>query len=307
MLAVFGFGCSSSSSPGTVGGLPTGGDNNGERVQLVTTLYPLEFFANYIGGDLVEVNNLVAPGVEAHDFEPSPYHMRLMRSADMILFNGAGFEPWMERALDGLNDDPRVVVEAARGLVDEHEPVQNGGDSDEHLDPHVWLDLGNAARQVEKIRDALIQIAPNHQNEIQTNAQNLLNELTQLDSEFREGVKDCRMNTFVTSHSAFGHLADKYGLIQVPISGLSPESEPSPGTLADLIVEIKNTGVKYVLAESTGSKRLPETVAAEVGAEILPIHPLESLTLEQATNGADFISLMRENLTSLIVALECTK
>lgn len=306
MLVVIGLGCSSPSSSVTMVGLPTEGNNDGERVQLVTTLYPLEFFANYIGGDLVEVKNLVAPGVEAHDFEPSPYHMRLMRSADMILFNGAGFEPWMERALDGLNDDPRVVVEAARGLVDENEPEQNGVDS-ERLDPHVWLDLDNAARQVEKIRDALIQIAPDHENEILTNAKNLLNELTQLDTEFRSGVEDCRMNTFVTSHSAFGHLADKYGLIQVPISGLSPESELSPGTLADLIVEIRNTGVDYVLAESTGSKRLSKTVAAEIGAEILPIHPLESLTLEQATNGADFISLMRENLTSLTVALECTK
>jgi zinc transport system substrate-binding protein len=307
MLAILGFGCSSPSSSTTIVGLPTEGENDGERVQLVTTLYPLEFFANYIGGDLVEVKNLVAPGVEAHDFEPSTHHMRLMRSADMILFNGAGFEPWMERALNGLNDDPRVVVEAAFGLVDEHKPEQNAVDSDEHLDPHVWLDLGNAARQAEKIRDALIQIAPDHQNEIQTNAENLLNELTQLDAEFRDGVKDCRMNTFVTSHSAFGHLADKYGLVQVPISGLSPESEPSPGTLADLIVEIKNTGVDYVLAESTGSKRLSVTVAAEIGAEILPIHPLESLTPEQAANGADFISLMRENLTSLIVALECSQ
>ena len=150
-----------------------------------------------------------------------------------------------------------------------------------------------------------MQAAPDVEGVFQTNAANLLSDLVELDAEYREGVQGCRTDTFITSHSAFGHLASRYNLIQIPISGLSPESEPSPGALADLIKQVKNAGVGYVLAEPSNSKRLSETVAAEIQAEILPIHPLESLTREQASGGADFMSLMRDNLRSLETALEC--
>jgi len=276
-----------------------------EPIRLVTTLYPLEYFAKTIGGDLVEVTNLIAPGVEAHDFEPSPHHMRLMKEADIIVYNGSGFEPWMERALDGLNGDTRIVVEASLGLVDGNDNNSTNVDSEERTDPHVWLDLDNAAKQSEKIRDSLAEIAPIDVESIRSNTRNLLDELAEIDTEFSETIQGCAKDTFVTSHSAFGHLADRYGLVQIPLSGLSPESEPSPGTLADMVTRIRESGVTYILAEPATSKRLSETVAAEVGAEILPLHPLESLTPDQIAAGDDFMSIMLVNLNTLKIALEC--
>lgn len=286
-------------------GEPAQGTLVNERIHLVTTLYPLEYFAEYIGGDLVEVTNLIAPGVEAHDFEPSPDDMRLMREADIIVYNGSGFEPWMERALDGLNGDARIVVEASQGLVDEGDSGHSNVDMEDHMDPHVWLDLDNAAKQSDKIRTSMIELMPEDQEAIQANADRLMGELAELDTQYRDGVQDCGMDTFVTSHSAFAHLAERYGLIQIPITGLSPESEPSPRTLADLIAQIKSAGVSYVLAEPATSRRLSETVAVEIGAEILTLHPLESLTPDEVANGSDFMSIMRDNLQSLKIALEC--
>ena len=286
-------------------GVPVQGEQENERVQLVTTLYPLEFFAERIGGDLVEVTNLVAPGVEAHDFEPSPGHMRLMRGADLIVYNGLGFEPWMDRALAGLSDGSRIIVEAGRDLAGPAASSGAGLATDREVDPHVWLDPTKAAKQAEKIRDALIGVRPDSQSVFEANAQIVIEELSNLDGEFKAGVLNCRLDTFVAAHAAFGHLANRYGLVQVPISGLSPESEPSPGALAELTRRVKETGVKYVLAESIGSQRLPETVAAETGAEVLVLHPLAALTPQQADDGDDFMSVMRENLQTLKTVLEC--
>ena len=288
--------CSTPTSSATIIGVPVEGGQDNERVQLVTTLYPLEFFARRIGGDLVEVTNLVAPGAEAHDFELSPSHMRLMRGADVIVYNGLGFEPWIDRALEGLDDGSRIIVESALNLST---AAERG------VDPHVWLDPTKATKQAEKIRDALISVRPDSHSVFEANAQIVIEDLRKLDGEFKTGILDCRLDTFVTSHAAFGHLADRYGLVQVPISGLSPESEPSPGALAELTRRVKETGVKYVLAESIGSQRLPETVAAETQAEVLVLHPLASLTPQQVDAGDDFMSVMRENLQTLRAALEC--
>jgi zinc transport system substrate-binding protein len=173
------------------------------------------------------------------------------------------------------------------------------------MDPHVWLDLDNAAKQSDRIRTSIVELMPENQEAIQANADRLIRGLAELDTQYREGVQDCRMDTFVTSHSAFAHLADRYELIQIPITGLSPESEPSPRTLADLIAQIKSSGVGYVLAEPATSRRLSETVAAEIGAEILTLHPLESLTPDEIADGSDFMSVMHDNLQTLKIALEC--
>lgn len=305
ILAVFSFSCSSPQSSVTMIGVPAQGEQVNERVQLVTTLYPLEYFAERIGGDLVEVTNLVAPGVEAHDFEPAPSDMRVMGAADVIVYNGLGFEPWMDRALAGLSDGSRIVVEAGRDLAGLAASSGAGRATDGEVDPHVWLDPTKAAKQAENIRDALIDADPDSQSVFEANAQIVIEELSRLDDEFKAGVSSCRLDTFVAAHAAFGHLANRYGLVQVPISGLSPESEPSPGALAELTRRVKETGVKYVLAESIGSQRLPETVAAETGAEVLVLHPLAALTPQQADGGDDFMSVMRENLQTLITALEC--
>ena len=278
-----------------------------EKVRLVTTLYPLEYFARRIGGNLVDVTNLVAPGVEAHDFEPSPGDMRSMSAADVIVVNGAGFEPWIDRAVANLGGEPKLVIEASRAFSLNGASATAGATklSASGVDPHYWLDPLKASAQAEAVRDALMAVAPAHGEVYKNNAARLIEEIELLHDQYSSALQQCRLDTFVTSHAAFGHLASRYGLVQLPLTGTSPEAEPATARLARLTKQIRSAGVRYVLAETTGSRRLSQTVADEIGATLLDIHALESLTPEQASRGDTYLSIMRSNLESLRTALEC--
>lgn len=275
------------------------GSSSSTRTSVVTTLYPLEYFAQQIGGEEVSVTNLLKPGVEAHSFEPTPADIRKLDSADVILYNGPAFEPWMDRALEaiGSRGGPRLVIEASYGWVKENYPGE--------MEPHVWLDPFKAMDQVKLIRDGLSSADPDGAARYATNAQELLDRLSALDQRLVTGLDGCRQDHFVTSHAAFGHLAARYGLTQVPISGFSPEAEPGAGDMASIADTIRELGVEYIMVEPLISPAFAETLAREVGAELLPLHPLESLTPEQSKDGEDYFSLMDANLESLRLALGC--
>ncbi|MCH8063098.1 MAG: zinc ABC transporter substrate-binding protein [Chloroflexi bacterium] len=260
-------------------------------ILVVTTTYPLQYFAERIGGSAVEVVNLVSPGVEAHDFEPRPADIRLLDRADLVLYNGLGFEPWMGRALSNVSDRPRVIVEASKGAAND--------------DPHVWLDPLKAAQQVKLIRDALIGADASMSESFAQAGVALIEELQALNNRYADGLASCELTSFVTSHDAFGHLALRYGLDQIPVSGLSPESEPSAGELARLADEILEMGARYLLVEPGGSTRLLQTLASETGAQLLILHPLASLTKAEVQRGEDYFSIMGTNLTTLRTVLQC--
>ena len=299
--------CSSGTDRDPVAGGASSPPGRPEQVRLVTTLYPLEYYARRIGGNLVDVTNLVAPGVEAHDFEPSPRDMRSMRAADVIVVNGSGFEPWIDRAVANLSGEPKLVIEASRAFSLNGVSVAAGATklSAGGVDPHYWLDPLSAIAQVEAVLDALTAVAPAHRDIYEKNADRLIEEIELLHDQYSFALQQCRLDTFVTSHAAFGHLASRYGMVQLPLTGTSPEAEPATARLARLTRQIKDAGVRYVLAETAGSRRLSRTVADEIGATLLDMHPLESLTPEQASRGDTYLSIMRSNLESLSMALEC--
>ena len=279
-------------------------------LRAVTTLYVLEYFTRRIAGDSVEVVNLIPPGVEAHDFEPTPADIRKLDEADLIVYNGSGFESWIGRALKAIDDDSRIVMEVSRGLTDKPFAADDEeGDDGAHevLDPHLWLAPLKAIRQVNLIRDGLTRAKPARAQIYTENAQDLIGELEKLHHWHVAALRDCRLRKFVTSHAAFGYLAAAYGLEQVPISGLSPESEPSPRHMAKLVDTIRDLGVKHLLVEPGISPRLAETLASEVGATLLTLHPLENLTADELARGENYDSLMYANLDSLSTALECTQ
>jgi len=286
------------------------------KVGVVTTLYPIEYFARRIGGDLVNVVNLVPPGVEAHDFEPSAGDIRAITNAELVLYNGAGFEPWIDRALASAGGSA-LRVEVAAGLAtlegeehghgeeeDEHADGEQGGD--EHiLDPHVWLDPLRATVQAAAVRDALKQLRPDAAAQFDAGAAALIAELESLHAGFVSGLAGCGFGLFVPSHAAFAYLANRYGLEQRAMAGVSPEAESTPAELARLAGELRSLGVKHVLVEPNISPRQAETLAREIGAAVLPLHPLESLTADEAQRGETYFSIMRANLESLRTALQC--
>ncbi|MBI4203372.1 MAG: zinc ABC transporter substrate-binding protein [Chloroflexi bacterium] len=286
-----------------------GGANNASptptataRLSAVTTIYPLEYFTRRVGGDMVSVVNLVPPGVEAHDFEPSPSDIARIRSADLVVYNGGGFEPWIDRALKSSTNPGRIVVEAAHHEEEDGE----GHGEEEHEDPHLWLDPLEAIEMVERIVTGLAQARPADVQALEANGEALAQELNALHGRYLAGLAECRQTVFAVSHAAFGHMAERYGLEQVAITGITPEAEPSPGQLAAIADRLRGLGVKYVLVEPILSPALSQTIAKEIGADLLPLHPLESLTPAEAQRGETFLTIMDANLANLRTALECT-
>lgn len=273
--------------------LPRGGTNSPQRLRVVTTVYPLYEFTRQVAGERAEVLLLLPSGAEPHDWEPTPRELAILSSADLFIYNGAGLEPWVSQVKETLPS--RVaVVEASRGL-----PLLE----ERGLDPHVWLDPTLAQRQVEAIRDGLSRVDPEHRAIFAARAASYIRLLKELDRQFEESLAAARQRTFVTSHAAFGYLARRYRLEQVPIMGLNPEAEPAPERLAEMVRLCRRLGIRYVFFETLVSPRVAETLAREVGARTLMLNPLEGLTEEELRQGKDYLTVMRENLNNLQVAL----
>jgi zinc transport system substrate-binding protein len=263
-------------------------------VSVVASFYPLAEAAQQVGGAAASVTNLTAPGVEPHDLELTPQQIAAISTADVVLYLGGGFQPAVE---DALTDATGTTVDVSAGLRSLPVPA---GESDASLsaDPHVWLDpvlYGDIVRTTEQ---ALAGASP-------SNAAAFDARLRALASEYRTGLSDCARNVIVTSHAAFGYLAQRFGLQQEPISGLSPDAEPTPDRLAELKALVERDGVTTIFTEDLVSPKVAETLAQETGATTAVLNPLESLTPDEVSAGDDYASVMRQNLSELRTALGC--
>jgi zinc transport system substrate-binding protein len=268
------------------------GATNGSsgRTSVVAAFYPLAFAAEQIGGSKVDVTNLTPPGAEPHDIELTPKEVGRIQTADIVLYLSHGFQPAVEQAVDGASGK-RVDVLEGIGLR------QGVGDEAGKTDPHVWLDPVLYARVIERIGAALGR---------PRRAAALARRVLALDRAYRIGLADCSRRDFVTSHAAFGYLAGRYHLHQVPITGIDPESEPSPQHLQDLIRLVRRDHVKTVFFERLVSPRLAETVARDAGAKTAVLDPIEGLTPSEQDKGFTYLTLMRQNLRELRSALGCS-
>ena len=269
---------------------------------VVASFYPLEEAVSQVGGGLVTVENLTPPGVEPHDLELAPDDIETIVTADVVIYLGGGFQPAVEDALAETED--AVLVDALDAV--DTEPARPG-EAEEGLtvDPHVWLDPARFEQVVEEVAGALSEADPANEAAYGSNAEAYVAELATLDEEFRTGLSDCERTTIVTSHEAFGYLADAYGLTEVAIAGLSPEAEPDAQQIAELLDLVEQQGVTTIFAEELVSPKVAETLADEAGIEVDVLDPLESLTDEQVEAGEDYVSVMRENLDRLRAALDC--
>ncbi|MFH0863717.1 MAG: zinc ABC transporter substrate-binding protein [Candidatus Gottesmanbacteria bacterium] len=272
-----------------------------KKIQVVASFYPLYFFASQIGGDKVDVANITPSGAEPHDYEPSTQDIAHIERASILILNGGQLEAWGDKVKEDLKSKNVEVVTAADGLVTQN--VQEEGQL--MKDPHVWLDPVLAKNEVQKITQAFIKVDQTNITFYQANEKSLESKLDLLDQSFKAGLQDCQQKNIVTSHAAFGYVASRYGLNQVPISGLSPDQEPSPKQLADVAQFAKTNNVKYIFFETLISPKLSETIAKEVGAKTIVFNPLEGLTSDEQSAGKDYLSIQQDNLANLRVALEC--
>lgn len=287
------------------------------KLQVVTTLFPLYDFARIIAGERAEVAMLLPPGMEPHSFEPKPNDIIRVGRAGLFIYTNRYMEPWAETILKGIDRQKLRVVDAGQGIryapasaADEHDDTDHGGHgADSHdgvKDPHIWLDLGNAALMVDSILAGFVAADPPNADYYRAHAVELKGRLEALDRRYRDGLASCATREFLHGgHFTFGYLARRYGLEYRSLSGVSSESEPSATRMAAMVRQIRSSGVRYLFAEELLSPRLTETLASEAGVAVLRLHGAHNLGKDDLQRGAGFIDLMEQNLANLQKGLAC--
>jgi zinc transport system substrate-binding protein len=252
----------------------------------MAAFYPLAFAAQQVAGPSTEVDDLTPAGAEPHDLELSPGDVKDVDRAALVLYLGDGFMPGLETALKSRSGPSLDLLRVGR----------RGAQGELATDPHVWLDPVRYAAMVQRIGAELGD---------RPAAQRLERRLRALDGDYRRGLAHCARHTIVTSHAAFGYLARRYGLTQVPLEGLTPEVEPSAKDLARLVDQVRSSGATTVFAETLLSPKLAQTIAREAGVTTAVLDPIEGLSKSSAANGDDYFTVMRANLATLQKALGC--
>jgi zinc transport system substrate-binding protein len=314
---------------------------NDDSLQVYTTVYPLQFFAQQIGGDYVNVETIYPPGADEHTFEPSQKDMMALADSDLFFYIGMGLEGFVDKANKTLkNEDVNMVPvgeslhlddngelqdeahnqdgsseegHGEEGHDEEEHADENAHDEDNHeeedehahgdFDPHVWLDPIYANELALAIKEQLVEQMPEHKDTFEQNYTELTAQLTDLDAEFSEVIGSAKRKEILVSHSAFSYWEKRYGIQQISISGQSTTNEPSQKELQNLISHAKEEKIKYVLNEQNFNSKLAKMVQEEIGAKSLTLHNLSVLTDEDINNNETYFTLMKKNIATLEKAL----
>lgn len=299
-------------------------ENQG-KLQVVTTVYPVYDVVKKVAGDQADVALLVPPGAEPHDWEPTASDLKKIGQAKVFFYNGAGLEPTDQILKKEITRDA-MVVELSQGLDllkaedhddDDHDHDHDADhhdedhhDEDHHaeghhhhhhggVDPHVWLDPQNVMKEATVVAEALAKADPAHADAYRANAKKYQDELAALDKDMDAALSSLANKNLVVSHEAFGYLAARYGLTQVGIMGVDADAEPTPERMAQLIEFIREHDVRTIYSEELVNPRLADAIAAETGAVVRVLNPIEGLTAAQEKAGYDYIKLQRDNLATL--------
>ncbi|MGY3766886.1 metal ABC transporter substrate-binding protein [Vagococcus vulneris] len=287
-------------------------EKTSDKLKIVTTFYPMYDFTQNIVGDAGDVSMLIKQGVEPHDFEPSAKDMAKIQDADVFIYNSTEMETWVPDVLKGIDTSKVKVIEASKDIKlledreshDEELEEHERGEHSHVYDPHVWTDPVLAKQEVETITKKLTEINNTHKSLIQKNGAEYAEKLTELEQAYQEAFKDAVNRKFVTQHQAFSYLAHQYDLVQIPISGINPDQEPTPKELKQIEDFVKKEKVSIIYTESSASSKVAATVSAATGAELKVLNPLESLSEKQQKSGDDYLSVMRKNLDMLKLSIK---
>ena len=282
----------------------------GLKVRIETSIYPLKEFAASVAGERGEVRLLLPPGAGVHTWQPRPGDLIRLAECDLFIYIGADLEPWVPDIMRGLAGRKIETLEAARGLDLIREPEDSGhshgSEKDGAYDPHIWLDLELAGCIVDLIRDKLAAIDPEGASMYRRNAETYRERLKVLDLKLKTELGTCPRKTFIVAgHAAFGYLARRYGLEQVALYGLSPDSQPTPGRLIDIVGLAREKGIKVIFFETAASPDVAKALSRELGATTLVLNPGHNLTRADITRGVGFLDIMEENLRNLKDGLGC--
>lgn len=281
-------------------------NENGERLRVGVTINSLKDFAEYIGGDKVEVFSIIPDGSDAHDFDPKPKDLNNLINADIFIYNGLGMEEWIDSVLSTIEGQNVVVVEASNEIIpikvteeDDDGEIHEENHTHGGNDPHVWLSLDNAIIQAKNIKNSLIERDSKNKEYYEENYEKLKTEFINLKVEYEDKFKEIKNKDFVTGHAAFAYLCRDFGLNQKSIADVFGQGELTPKNLERLINYCKENGVKSIFSESTASEKEAETLAKEVEANVIKIYSLET-----KEDNKGYLEGMKYNLETIYNSLK---
>ncbi len=281
------------------------------KLSVVASFYPMQYLAEEIGGDHVDVTNLTQPGQEPHDLEVSAKQRAQLEESDVAVYL-KGLQPSVDEAIGQSGIKTKIDAGTLTSLekhgneVDGHDHEHAGHTHDEDAaDPHIWLDPVKYAEVAEGVGKALEKADPDHAADYKKNTKALVGELDELNTKYEKGLKDATSSgssTFITTHAAFGYLAERYGLTEEAINGLDPESEPSAARVKELQKTAEHDGVSTVFYETLVSDKTAKTLAGDAHLKTDVLDPIEGIT--KKSKGDDYIEVMESNLAALQKALD---
>lgn len=309
-------------SPGTPAESSSAATTGGSSgLTVMASFYPLQYVTEQVGGNLVTVESLTPPGTEPHDLELSPASVASLESAAAVVYL-SGFQPAVDEAIKqtsparvldvseeatlpaGHSEEEHAAETPTAGATEEvHAGETEGAHAGEKSaqDLHYWLDPERLAHTAHAVAKELGKADPANAAAYEANAGTLTGKLTTLDEDFKKGLATCETRTIVVSHEAYGYLATRYDLKQAGISGLAPDTEPSPARLAEIGQVVKDEGVTTIFTETLVNPKVAETLAGDLNVKTAVLDPLEGLTDESS----DYEKVMRSNLEALRTALNC--
>ncbi|WP_018663993.1 metal ABC transporter solute-binding protein, Zn/Mn family [Heyndrickxia acidiproducens] len=268
----------------------------GNTISVYTTVYPLEYVTQQIGGKYVKVNTIYPPGTDEHTYEPSQKDILKLADSDFFFYIGLGLEGFANKAKNVLQGENVKMVALGDRLDVPDKNSQN-------VDPHVWLDPIYVKQMSAMITAQLSKKMPKKKAYFETNYKQLAKKLDNVNQEYKETVKKSPNKEIVVSHAAYGYWVKRYGIRQLPIAGLSTSDEPSQKQLENIIQRVKKDRLAYIVFEKNASSKIANVVRDETGTKPVYIHHLGVRTKKEINAHEDYFTLMQNNLAALKKAL----
>lgn len=277
-----------------------------DALDIYTTVYPLQYFTEAIGGEYVNVETVYPPGTDEHSFEPSQKDIVKMAESDLFFYIGYNLEGFVTKAEPILSKEGVSTIAVGETVHLEEEEHAHEEDGHDHggVNPHLWLDPVYSIDMAKTIKDELTKKMPEQEEYFNSHFNELSEKLEALDEKFATTIESGRTNKIIVSHSAYGYWEERYGLEQIGVTGLTSSNEPSQKELGKIVTMAEKEDLNYVIFEQNISSKLTEIIQKEMGAKSLELHNLSVLTDKDIEAGEDYFSLMEKNVKTLQTALQ---
>lgn len=278
------------------------------KASISVSTFALYDMTKFLAEETIDIQQIIPPGMDIHAFEPTPKSMARIESSDLVLYNGAGLEPWLSSfVFKGKSiaiGEYLALAEIEEGEEHSHHEHENCSGHGT-LDPHIWFDIEHMKRMTEIVSYELISLQPRHKELYLKKKDMYIKMLEALDASYTQALESCKINTIVTDHNAFSYVAHRYNFHVTTLSGVSPDAEIAPKEMIRVLKEVKAKGVRTVFFENFSSSKTMKSVAEQAKVEIASLHPLSNVTQEEFQMKRSYEDIMRANLEKIAKAREC--